>query len=1110
MTPHAPPARPGLLLVPAALLGLLLGPAQAPAEPPRVKHPNLLLNADEIEQVKQKIKDHDWAARLFERVRALADEPGRTTRLPREAALVYALTGEKRYARDVRQALVGHARSELPKYDKLDVEANPDFGAWGPLQTIAWSYDLTHDAFTDDERELVERYLRTAARSIIAGAKVRANSQDLVFGKHFEVGVVGYCLGDRELIDWALNDPGAQGPAFGGFYQVLDANVRDRFFWSEAPRYALGRTLQGMLALAEAARHYDGTDLCHYTSKKSGGSIRGLLDGYLRLAYPPEKTGVGTGSLRMASYGDASTAYTPRGELTDTWLLNPVPGGPKLELTLNGELELAWARYHDPGYAWLLGLNPKRDGYIDTALSGGGGSGKVWGYVALTHGEPLPEKTEPPSAPSGVYPGQGIAVLRSDESPRYWSAGGTMAVLRLGSAIGHGHRDYFHLLLHGKGRLLYPDLQLVTYEPTYLSWTREGIAHNTLLVDHQSPRPCPCTTREEFTPEAKFCAVTGSPFEDVTQTRALLLTPDYLADVFRAADGRGRPRDFDWVVHGLGRLYPGSPAAYRPTDALLPSYWWVDDERGRTTGATWQADWVQHSGGVQPGLQPFGKEWFAQTAGVRLTMLGSPGTEVYAGAGPMTDGPPYARLDGNPEGSVPLVLARRRSAATTFAAVHEPYDTRPQVRQVRRVEETDEAVGLAVEGEAFSDRVLVGFRPDQEQTLRSADEAITFTGYGYVRTAGGRVTARGRVTAFRLRAPGVEKAAVTLNGEEQPARRDGDFLVFGRPAAPAGGADPADDPRERAAAVHYSFLPEEAHLSAGGDKEVTLHLRCVGRGEAKGRLRLTPPPGISVEPAAVDLAGLREGDERVVRLRVRAAGDAANRLDAVRVEPADGAEAAEGALPVSVGVVITEDRRIPLVAQSVVRAPGYTMKVDHQSGVCCCLLDADGHRRHGHVSDGPNSYLGIGALQRGGDWVLRYRTPCRFVFEGPDSLVVVSGSGGEQVRLRYTFHEDRVVLALVPPTSAAAEFTLWLGEFDALGAPQHNGTAPAKGGKDAAVTADWMFFPHPVHRQGLLVIPPPKSALRPGASALNVRLRAGQEVVLRFATAEEVPGLVKE
>ena len=68
---------------------------------------------------------------------------------------------------------------------------------------------------------------------------------------------------------------------------------------------------------------------------------------------------------------------------------------------------------------------------------------------------------------------------------------------------------------------------------------------------------------------------------------------------------------------------------------------------------------MQHSAGVQPGLQPFGQEWFGRTAGVRLTMLGVPGTEVHTGDGPMTDGPPYARLDGNPEGSCPLVLARR-------------------------------------------------------------------------------------------------------------------------------------------------------------------------------------------------------------------------------------------------------------------------------------------------------------------------------------------------------------------------------------------------------------------------------------------------------------------
>src|SRR5262249_32977247 len=145
-----------------------------------------------------------------------------------------------------------------------------------------------------------------------------------------------------------------------------------------------------------------------------------------------------------------------------------------------------------------------------------------------------------------------------DESPNFWTSNSLTALVRLGAAVGHGHKDYFQLMLHGKGRLLYPALTVVNYEPTFLNWNNEGINANTLLVDRQSPRPGPCTTRHDFTPEAKFFAVTGSAFEGVTQTRAFLMTGDYLADIFRAADSQGREHTYDWVLHGLGRLYPGN------------------------------------------------------------------------------------------------------------------------------------------------------------------------------------------------------------------------------------------------------------------------------------------------------------------------------------------------------------------------------------------------------------------------------------------------------------------------------------------------------------------------------------------------------------------------
>ena len=104
------------------------GRTSAEEHPPNITHPNLLLNRQEIEKVKAKIEQHEWAARLFKRVRELAEDPRRTDRIPREAALVHVLTGEERYAQAVRKALLNQARYWLPRYENLDLKRDPDFG----------------------------------------------------------------------------------------------------------------------------------------------------------------------------------------------------------------------------------------------------------------------------------------------------------------------------------------------------------------------------------------------------------------------------------------------------------------------------------------------------------------------------------------------------------------------------------------------------------------------------------------------------------------------------------------------------------------------------------------------------------------------------------------------------------------------------------------------------------------------------------------------------------------------------------------------------------------------------------------------------------------------
>jgi hypothetical protein len=304
-------------------------------------------------------------------------------------------------------------------------------------------------------------------------------------------------------------------------------------------------------------------------------------------------------------------------------------------------------------------------------------------------------------------------------------------------------------------------------------------------------------------------------------------------------------------------------------------------------------------------------------------------------------------------------------------------------------------------------------------------------------------------------------------------------------------------------------LPEEVHLRAGGEQGLAMYLRCVGKGDAKGSLRFVAPKGIRIEPETVAIGPLSEGEEKVVRLKVKAETEAANALRHIRIEPVDKTPAAANKLTVSVGVVLTEDKRVPAVGQSIIRAPGYTMKIDQFSGVSYYLLDADGQRRHGRIHN-TNFCFGIPALAAGDQWVFRYRYPCQFVWDGKNTLTIGPGNG-ERVRLKYTFQQDQIVIALLlhPPSDPKREYVLWLGNFDVLSPARSLGSQKLAGD---AVERNWYFFPHPRYRQGVLLGLPEQTKLlrgQGGGTSVSVTMRATQQVVLRFASEEELKKLME-
>lgn len=739
----------------------VLAAAAAQARTPRPRP--FVFPASEKQRVLQRVAGHDWARTQFAELKTRAEQGDADA-----AALLFAVHGEPRYADVVRRALLHMVSYHGPRLDQ-------DIAAGGHREGYIWFYwdtrearwyDLVHSDLSADERQRIEGFFRKLGRYWIDSFNRWTTTPNLTFPVRYHAAVIGYVIDDRQLIDWGLQDRGKFfGGTRGGLFPVLNAMLRDDAVWDEATIYAVVNVLRPMLQWCILQKLYDGTDLYNFQTAR-GASVRKLVDGYLALGYPRERTGLGTGSFRVATYGDGSTMSPFGHHAEDLYLVNkPYKHGESTEMT--GLLELAYYVSRDPKYAWFLAQAPDRP-------------------LALLYGEPIdPTSVAPPSAPSTVFTEAGIAMLRADESPAYWTSDGP-AVLQLASKwYGHDHRDKLSINLHGAGRLLYPDLNCVQYESNNVHWTRNGIAHNTLLIDRQDPADAPYRFRHEFAPEVKFLATTAECYPGVVQTRALALTRDYLLDLFSARSEV--PHLYDWVIHAIGRLEMEHPQLDHSTRDLIQDYWWIEDERGRQTSRTWRATVVQRNGLAVPGEGCHGPEWFQDRACVRLTMIGEPETSVRVGSGP-SGGPP-ADPERNPEGHLPLIVVRRHERATVFAAVHEPYKDAPRITEARKVVARDEAYVAEVCSGGFIDRVAVTFGPQTdlpEQVLRSERdprEVFAFRNFGYLRfrpSPQPRLVARGGWTAFQIRCPQLPATgALTLNGKEVVYIKEGDYVRYG-------------------------------------------------------------------------------------------------------------------------------------------------------------------------------------------------------------------------------------------------------------------------------------------------------------------------------------------
>lgn len=763
------------------------------------------------QEILKLVRTEDWAKAAYADLKKAGDGFS--------AALRYALEGDPADALKAQNWLMsvrgkpGHHRKHLE---------NPDYWKGGQNMSVSEihyhidpnlyvAFDWAYNGMTEEARQAVYEGLLDETRFRMKWLDTWRYTPNLELKPLYMAAFGGLALQDPDALKFLLG----RVERHGSYFSMIDRMLVDGQVWNEAPTYPIvHRNLWCMGVMSFYGRLATGQDW--FSCRGPGGaSPKGLLDYYIDTAYPIETDAAGKCMIRLATFGDGATH---RGG--DLYLIDQAE--PKKEhyyrISAHEALIACYrAGGHDPAYAKFVSMIP---GYKPN----------------LWDNPPLPDTNSLafPPAPSKLWPTFGLAMLRSIETPDYWTDPKAIAVCQLMSrGYGHDHADKFGIMLHGAGRLLYPDFNAIQYENATIGWTTHTLCHSTLMVDEENTADAPFVVRHAFTPEVKFLATSSEAvFDHVAQTRALLLTDRYLLDLFAASSKY--PRVYDYLLHSMGKPQPVT-SGFRARVTASPKFWALDNQRGLVTDRQWQLEFAV--GDEAAGTNPPSADRPASR--IRVTMAAEPDTTAICG----TWGSKLGERIKSPMEELGMLIVRRSGVRNTvFAAAHEPYaeGARPEVAAVTVLARSDDAMVVRVDGADFTDYAAVEWRPregEEPVAVGAGKEQVGFRNYAWLRIrADGTAVSRGHWAYLRVRARGLE----SLNG--QPARVENGHLVIGQPL---NRAPQAVEPRDARDPFDVRLDPLHTQIDSAGSVRMTLVN--VSRQPVSGSVELDLPAGLSLE-----------------------------------------------------------------------------------------------------------------------------------------------------------------------------------------------------------------------------------------------------------------------
>ncbi len=799
------------LVLASVLAGLT---ASAAAGPDKVAHPYILWTPKEAAEMKKAYDANPW---MKESLARMANERKGE---PFVRLFRYQVLGDEKAGQAERKYLLSFIGARLDGKDPSGMRIGKHYDNY----LHALRYDVFYDTLTPQQRKGIEDTFRKFIQYEL-DHPYRNDRLSLLpnmqLPRMFAAHLMSVALGDEALIRkiWA---------APSGFKWYFDEYLSDGRFYNE--EFGKMTSLIGEMLLYCRGLDRLGLGELGYGFTGSGGAtMRSYVASYIDLGYPrteipghrPRYERVAMGDARGLYLGVFQHANVP-GYLEGTSRRDPGweyfyganMNGRDHRGTKVGKLqfpqwfEILHARYPDGPFGYFLAemRRPGKDKYIPSPF---------WGV------EPIgPADVKAPPAPSAVWPERGFAMLRAEQSPDYWTSPAPAVALQFATLYVHYTPDCFSLLgYHAFNRPIYVN-RTISAGYNGGPWDFSVRGHCGVVVDGEQAQPIGTVPhRKDFNEHVKFVAARGvladgekgykgrgevrssdqprEPFTDVYSdidlSRALMLTDEYLFDVYHLADSAGKPRTFHWLVHAPGVLT--TTDGWSESDRLQATL--MNVKPVVTQKRTWHkcedpADsWIQIDGErakklddkpvdltviqkcvlEDPAKAKFPKAWYDRQIGVRLRMLAQQGTTAYVfdtptGYRPGTPrGPRDGKMPPPPETGGLSVAIERHASQTLFVALHEPVEKgTSRIQTFGRIAQTGDAVLAKVVGPdaGVNDRVMVrvGAKASKPITLAGGGESFTFVGHGYVRIADGKVVVEGDVRALTVTAADGAKLVV--------------------------------------------------------------------------------------------------------------------------------------------------------------------------------------------------------------------------------------------------------------------------------------------------------------------------------------------------------------